>query len=89
MSQEEVYDEKIFPLMAQIIDICKEYKMPFIASFACPNDEDPDLRATSYLNGPEYIGDKSGFPEALSDIRYGRQRSGLVALTVTTDLKKG
>ena len=31
---ESIYDEKISPLMRQIIDICKEHNMPMVASFA-------------------------------------------------------
>lgn len=30
---ESLYDEKIAPLMAQIIEICDEHKLPFCASF--------------------------------------------------------
>lgn len=37
---ESVYDEKISPLMRQIIDICKEHNMPMIASFAYENSEE-------------------------------------------------
>lgn len=31
--KENIYDEKIAPLMTQIIDICKKHKLPFFASF--------------------------------------------------------
>lgn len=37
---ESVYDEKISPLMQQIIDICKEHSMPMVASFAYENSEE-------------------------------------------------
>ncbi|MGU5416642.1 hypothetical protein ACV1MK_26215 [Klebsiella michiganensis] len=37
---ESVYDEKISPLMRQIIDICKEHNMPMVASFAYENSEE-------------------------------------------------
>jgi len=30
---EEVYDERISPLMSEIIAICKEHKMPMVATF--------------------------------------------------------
>lgn len=36
---ESVYDEKISPLMKQIIDICNENQMPMICSFAFENCE--------------------------------------------------
>ena len=31
--RESVYDEKIYPLMASIIEICQQNQIPFIASF--------------------------------------------------------
>lgn len=37
---ESVYDEKISPLMQQIIAICKEHNMPMVASFAYENSEE-------------------------------------------------
>lgn len=37
---EQVYDEKINPLMAQIIAICKEHNMPFLATFVYEIDEE-------------------------------------------------
>lgn len=49
MTKEQVYDEKISPLMVQIISICKEHGIAMIANFACPNDEDEDLQALTLL----------------------------------------
>jgi hypothetical protein len=37
---EQVYDEKINPLMAQIITICKDNDLPFVASFQMNSDGD-------------------------------------------------
>jgi len=73
MTQEEIYDLKIQPLMTMIIGICQEYKIPMIASFACPNDEPHgnDLRCTTALLDPEFIGDQKGFKEAL-DILFNK-----------------
>lgn len=33
MTKEEIYDEQINPLMAKIIDICKDHKIALVASF--------------------------------------------------------
>jgi hypothetical protein len=33
VDNESVYDKQINPLMAQIIAICKEHNLPFVASF--------------------------------------------------------
>lgn len=30
---ESIYDEQIFPLMAQIIEICKAHQIPMVAAF--------------------------------------------------------
>lgn len=40
-NREAVYDEKISPLMTQIIAICKEHDIPMVASFQY-NDDRPD-----------------------------------------------
>ena len=37
---EAVYDDKISPLMKQIIAICKEHEMPMVASFVYRIDEE-------------------------------------------------
>lgn len=52
-NKEQIYDEKISPLMAQIIAICKENRIAFLADFLVPNDEDPDLHCTSCLLGDD------------------------------------
>lgn len=48
---EKVYDEQISPLMTQILKICKENRLPMVASFAYSN-QDPD--------SPDTDEDKSG-----------------------------
>lgn len=35
---EKIYDDEISPLMAQIIKICRDNKIPMVASFAYHND---------------------------------------------------
>jgi hypothetical protein len=43
MSKEEIYDERISPLMAQIIAICKEHKINMAAQFALDaKTDDPE-----------------------------------------------
>lgn len=48
---EAVYDEKVYPLMKQIIDICQEHQMPFVASFQYVSDGEDDhgLCSSAYL----------------------------------------
>lgn len=50
MTKEEIYDNQINPLMAQIIEICKEHKIAMLADFTL----DEDLRCTSCLLADEY-----------------------------------
>lgn len=49
MNKEQVYDEQVFPLMARIIDVCKEHGIAMIASFDIPTEDHPGLRCTSLL----------------------------------------
>ena len=45
-NNELVYGEQINPLMAQIIEICKEHEIPFACQFAL-SDEETGLVCTS------------------------------------------
>lgn len=53
-AREANYDEKIAPLMAQIITICKADKIPMVASFDLTGPEDEDLRCTTILHGEDW-----------------------------------
>lgn len=75
MNKEEIYDQKISPLMAQIIKACQEHNIEFIASFDIPTEEHPDLRCTSAV-----IEQAVGFREALQAIRAEPQT---LAFTIT------
>ena len=49
---EQVYDDEISPLMSKIIAICKEHKMPMIASFTFVSEEESEDcigRCTTFL----------------------------------------
>lgn len=54
MSIEQVYDERVSPLMTQIIAICKEHKIAMVAQFAIPIQDDPDLCCTTALTTKEF-----------------------------------
>jgi hypothetical protein len=55
MTKEEFYDEKISPLMAQIIAMCKEGEIPMVADFALDwsEDEQSHLKCTTVILGDE------------------------------------
>jgi hypothetical protein len=60
MNKEQVYDAQIAPLMAQIIDVCKANKIPVLATFHIPTEEDENLECTTALllrsfNPPERL----------------------------------
>ena len=57
MNKEQVYDEKINPLMAQINDICLEHGIEMIANFFLPTEEKQSLQSTSSL--PDEDGKKT------------------------------
>ncbi|MCA8313221.1 hypothetical protein LGN43_02915 [Burkholderia multivorans] len=51
ITKEQIYDEQISPLMTQIIAICKEHRIPIVASFFTPGDDDHELAVTTALLG--------------------------------------
>lgn len=53
-NKEEVYDSEIFPLMSQILEVCKTHKIAMVASFQIPTEADPNLRCTSALVADDY-----------------------------------
>lgn len=49
--EEEIYDERIAPLMTRIIDICKDSNIPFFATFIYGNSADGTEHCTTKLPG--------------------------------------
>lgn len=76
---EALYDERISPLMAQILDICKQHRMPMVASFLYRRDEDEggDL-CTSFVQFP-------GRESAEFVMAFKLIRTGSVAFVVTRE----
>jgi hypothetical protein len=54
MTREEVYDEKIAPLMTQIIEACNEHHIPMIADFDLSDEDQDGLRCTSSILPDEW-----------------------------------
>ncbi|KWI50698.1 hypothetical protein WT72_24320 [Burkholderia pseudomultivorans] len=67
-TKEQIYDEQISPLMAQIIAVCKEHKIPVVASFFTPGEDDPELAVTTALLGNGYEA-PANFTNALRALR--------------------
>lgn len=51
--KEQVYDERIYPLMDKIIGICKENDIQMIFSCYLRAEDNGDLRCTTYLESKE------------------------------------
>jgi hypothetical protein len=51
--KEKIYDEQIYPLMDQIVKICKNNDVQMIFSCYLKTDEEGDLRCTTYLKSEE------------------------------------
>jgi hypothetical protein len=79
MTKEEIYDQQISPLMAKIIECCREHKIAFVATYSLSSQDDEGLQCTSAL--PE---DDCEPPEhylAAMRLIYGRARNPLMVTT--------
>ena len=54
-AKEQVYDDDVFPLMAQIVTVCKTHKIAMVASFAIPNADEPGLQCTTALLEDDHL----------------------------------
>ena len=48
-TKEQVHDDKISPLMRQIIAVCKEHGIAMFATFHLPDETQDTLRCTTHL----------------------------------------
>ncbi len=79
-NKEDVYDNEISPLMTKIIAICKEHKIPMLATFTYENHEERGVgKCTTLLNGFEGRHDESN-QEANCIIRSGQSQSITMAI---------
>ena len=79
MTKEEIYDQQIGPLMAQVIAICKEHKIAFVATYSLASQDDEGLQCTSAL-----LEDDCDPPDSyIASMRliYGRSREPLMMVT--------
>ena len=86
VTKEQIYDEQISPLMTQIIKICKEHKIPILASFFTPGDDDPELAVTTALLGNGFEAPVN-FSNALRELRP--ELFGGTPLMLRTELGDG
>lgn len=81
MNKEEIYDEKISPLMRRIIEICKEHGIAMMADYAIPTEEDDGLRCTTLL--PDETGENDPLHRHCN--AYIRRGGCAAPMTITTD----
>jgi hypothetical protein len=77
---EAVYDAEIWPLMAQIIDICTRHKIPMLASFQYADETQPGGPAASTTRIP-FDGEMDCYDQAVRLIMGSPVCFGL---TITT-----
>lgn len=79
-TREELYDEKISPLMVQIIALCETHDIPMVATFQINDDRvyDDDTLLCSTAVGSENVCDKI---RQARDVIYKRAASPMM-LTV-------
>jgi hypothetical protein len=93
MNKEQIYDEKISPLVQQIIGICRANGVAMIASFNIAHDgEGPDgedyssLTCTSHLPDGDEVFDER-YNKCANTIRQGVRR--VPAMHITTERTDG
>ena len=78
---ENIYDAEIAPLMAKIISICKEHKLPMFATFLYASDGENDDYCTTNLPFKERT-----IPDALASLEpiiRGHNRGPALRMRVT------
>lgn len=67
MKKEEIYNEKIAPLVEKIFEICKENDIQMISSFNFGGTENGDKICNTYVNSEE---ESDGIVDALKILQY-------------------
>jgi hypothetical protein len=83
---EKVYDEQVAPLMAQVIQICRDNELPFVADFLYKNDEeDGEQYCTSTFIPAAKTHGKSEHMEALWDVVKPRRSPSALHMRISDD----
>lgn len=88
--REDAYDDKIAPLMSQIIALCREHEIPLVASFELDDDgqvDPPDPMRCTTICGPKPI--SRAMLEAERVLRPTKASSFAITETIITDPKTG
>lgn len=82
--KEQIYDEKIYPLMDKIIDICKENDIQMVFSCYLRADDEGDLHCTTYLESKEENCEALKDANKVIQCGYVASRPFVMASTITT-----
>jgi len=82
MNKEQAYDEKISPLMTEIIAICREHGIAMLASYSIPAEGKEDQTCTTHLDDGDKVIDER-FRAACITIQRGSQPPPPMMLTAT------
>lgn len=88
MNKEQVYDEKISPLMQQIIAICQEHGIAMLADFAIGHDGvGPDGQDCTDLRCSTLLTDDTGKndPLQVQALNHIRRRGRPAPMMITTE----
>jgi len=80
--KEKIYDEKIYPLMEEIIETCKGNDMQMIFSCYLKTDDNGDMCCTTYLKSGEQ--NCNSLEDAAKVIQHGyiAEKPYIMAMTV-------
>lgn len=81
--KEQIYDEKIFPLMKQVIEICQENDIQTLFSCYLKTDENGDMMCTTYLSSKEQTSDKLTDARKVIMDGYVAQKPFIMAAIIT------
>lgn len=83
LPKEAIYDEQVFPLMKQILDICKQHRIAMLASFDLGKDSSDDDSSRLLCTSHILEDDCEPFENLLAAKRELFRQPTFMALTVT------
>lgn len=85
--KEKIYDEKIYPLMKQIIDICKEEDIQMIFSCYLRTDENGEFKSNTYIPSKEENSKTLQDARKVIEEKYAVQKPYFIGSTIYRELK--
>jgi len=83
--KEQIYDDKIHPLMEKVIAICKENDIQMLFNCYLKTDEDGDMTCDTYLESKEQNCNKLEDAAKVIRLGYVAQKPYFSAMTITKE----